>query len=65
MIEIVQKIEKIFGLKVKRNLLKEGRRGDIICLRGDSDKLHQLLGYVVEHNFNKNFEEVVKKLWKV
>ena len=65
MIEIVQKIEKIFELEVKKNFLKEGRKGDILYLRGDSTKLHQLLGYDVEHNFNKNFEVVVRKLWKV
>jgi nucleoside-diphosphate-sugar epimerase len=64
MISIVEKIENILNLKVKKKLITEGREGDVLKLCGDASKLHNLLGHNIKHDFESNFTETIKGIWK-
>tara|TARA_Y100000592_G_scaffold30444_1_gene48465 strand:- start:216 stop:1145 length:930 start_codon:yes stop_codon:yes gene_type:complete len=64
MISIVEKIENVLNLKVKKNLIAEGREGDVLKLCGDSSKLHNLLNHDIKHDFENNFTETIKGIWK-
>jgi len=57
-------VEHILNLKVKKKLITEGREGDVLKLCGDASKLHNLLGHNIKHDFESNFTETIKGIWK-